>query len=313
MKILITGADSSIGRDLLLVMRKDPEVMGITRESLDLTNTERVNEVFLKFRPLAVIHADGIDDIEQCEAEPWEALRRNVLTTQNLAMACLQVDAALALVSTNQIFSGQKKGPYTEWDPPDPQNVLGHSKCAAEMVVRNHLKRFHILRTQGLFSRHGSNFVLDVMRSVVENTPLEVSEEEFTQPTWTRDFAAAAARVVRQRIYGTFHLTNTGERNGVSMSAWARKILEVGGNHDFPVHTVPDAALGRTARHTPRIVLGNTFYRLQGFTMRSYEEALVAFFDDLAQETATPSSITPSGRPRLSPQTYAEAMGNDLT
>lgn len=295
MKILVTGADTAVGRDLMQAMSKDPEVMGVTRTSLDLTDAERVNELFLKLRPVAVIHADDANDVDACEAQPWEALRRNVLTTQNLALACLEQDAALALISTNHIFSGTKNGPYTEWDAPDPKNVLGHAKCAAEMVMRNHLRRFHVIRTQGLFSRVGDNFVLRVMRSVVENQSFEAADDEFTLPTWTRDFAQAAARVVRQRIYGTFHITNTGERNGISWASWARTILQVGGNRDFPVRAVPAQSIKRAARRPARAVLGNTFYRLQGFTMRSYEEALVAFFEDLAHET---SPANPAGRAR---------------
>lgn len=286
MKILVTGADTVVGRELMLAMSKDPEVMGITGASLDLTDVERVNELFQKFRPVAVIHADGAHDVDACEAQPWEALRRNVLTTQNLAMACLEYHAGLALISTNHIFSGTKKGPYTEWDAPDPKNVLGHAKSAAEMVVRNHLRRFHIIRTQGLFSRVGDNFVLRVMRSVVDNQPVEAADDEFTLPTWTRDLAQAAARVVRQRIYGTFHITNTGERNGISWASWARTILQVGGNRDFPVRAVPLQSLQRPARRPARAILGNTFYRLQGFTMRSYDEALVAFFEDLANDAS---------------------------
>lgn len=290
MKILVTGSETPVGRELMQAMTRDPEVMGITRNSLDLTTPERVNEIFLKYKPVAVIHADGAHDADECEKQPWEALRRNVLTTQNLALACLEHGAGLALISTHHVFHGTKKGPYTEWDAPDPHNVLGHSKSAAEMVVRNHLKRFHIIRTQGLFSRVGDNFVLRVMRAVVENQPFEAAEDEFTLPTWTRDFAQATTRLVRQRIYGTFHITNTGERNGLSWANWARTIVQVGGNRDFPVQPVPSRSLERPARRPLRAVLGNTFYRLQGFSMRTYEEALMAFFEDLANEASPPPS-----------------------
>jgi dTDP-4-dehydrorhamnose reductase len=270
-----------IGRELLAVMGKDPEVMGITRSGVDLNDLERVNELFLKYRPISVIHADGLYDLDHCEAQPWEALRANVLSTQNLMQACLEHEAGLALISTSHIFSGTKKGPYTEWDVGDPLNVFGHSKLAAEMVVRSHLQRFHIIRTQGLFAKKGDNFVLRVLKSVVENQPFVAPNDEFTLPTWTRDFAEAVGRIVRNRIYGTFHITNTGDRAGLSWADWAKAILRIGGSPDHPVRPAPAQSLKRAARRAPRAILGNTFYRLQGFSMRSCEEALTAFFEDL--------------------------------
>lgn len=303
-KILITGEDTTVGRDLLAAMGRDPEIMGINSNSLDLTDFERVHELFVKYKPVAVIHTDGSSDVDVCESQPWEALRNNVLSTQNLALACLQFDAGLALLSTNHIFSGVKKGPYTEWDLADPQNVYGHSKNAAEMVVRNHLQRFHIIRTQGLFSKKGSNFVLRVLKSVVENQPFAAPDDEFTLPTWSRDFAEAVTRIVRARTYGTFHITNTGERNGISWAEWAQTILRIGGTPDHPVQPVPVASLNRPARRPPRAILGNTFYRLQGFSMRNYEEALAAFFDDLTGGTAD-KQATPAARTRKAGLVYS--------
>lgn len=271
-----------IGRELLLNMGKDPEVMGITSSSLDLTDLERVMELFTKFKPVAVVHAAGMTDVDQCETQPWEALRSNVLTTQNLVLASIEHNSGFALISSNHVFSGTKKGPYTEWDTPDPQNVFGHSKNAAEMVVRNHINKFHIIRSQGLFSKKGSNFVLRVLRSVVDNQPFQAAEDEYTSPTWVRDFAEAVSRIVRNRIYGTFHVTNTGERNGITWADWARSVLQIGGTPDHPVERVAAQSLGRPARRPSRAILGNTFYRLQGFSMRSAETALTAFFEDLA-------------------------------
>jgi dTDP-4-dehydrorhamnose reductase len=291
-KILITGSDSIVGRELLQQMGKDPEVMGITHNSMDLTDLERVMELFVKYKPISVIHADGQGDPDQCETQPWEALRSNVLTTQNLVLACLEHNAGLALLSSHHVFSGSKKGPYTEWDIADPLNVLGHSKNAAEMMVRNHLQRFHIIRSQGLFAKKGSNFVLRVLKSVVNNEPFMAPSDEFTMPTWIRDYAEAVARIVRGRIYGTFHVTNTGERSGISWADWARTILRIGGTPEHPVHEVSAQSLGRPARRPTRAILGNTFYRLQGFSMRSYEESLAAFFEDLAgPNTSTRQTI----------------------
>jgi len=295
LKILVTGSDTPIGRDLMLAMRQDLEIMGVSQRGIDLTDPERVNELFMRLRPRAVIHTDGMLDADACEREPWQALRQNVLTTQNLVLACLEHDAGFALISTSDVFSGAKKGPYTEWDQPDPQNVLGHSKAAAEMVVRNHLKKFHIVRTQSVFSRNGDDFVRQVLSSAADRRPMEATGDEFMLPTYSADLAGAIARLVRGGTYGTFHITNSGERDGISWHAWARTILRVGGHEGFPIHAVASATLDRPARRPLRVVLGNTFYRLQGFKIRDYEEALVAC---LSEAPRRPPDVSPTRRER---------------
>lgn len=281
MKILITGSDGLVGKDILSAMDRDHEVMGIASSSLDLGDAERVSELMNKFKPVAVIHASGLSDVDYCENHPWEALQANVLSTHNLTLACLERGAALALISTHHVFNGTKRGPYTEWDVPDPQNVFGHSKCAAETLLREHMEKFFIFRTQGLFASRGDNFVLRVLRSVVENQPVRVPGDEYVLPTWSKDFADVVARIVRNKIYGTYHITNTGERAGITWADWARIILKAGGSPEHPVEAIPAQELNLAARRPARAILGNTIARLQGLSMRSYDEAIAAFFDEL--------------------------------
>jgi dTDP-4-dehydrorhamnose reductase len=47
---------------------------------------------------------------------------------RHLAVACARVGAHLVHVSTDYVFSGEKSGPYDEWDEPDPRSVYGRSK-----------------------------------------------------------------------------------------------------------------------------------------------------------------------------------------
>ncbi len=290
-----------LGREMLAAMSWDHEVMGVTRLSLDLGNLERVRELMVRYRPVAVIHCEGVDDLDYCEGQAWEAMHLNVAWTHNVVLACHGLETALALPSTSEIFCGLKSGPYTEWDAPDPPNVYGHTKAAAEMLVRDHLTRFHICRTQGLFSRHGHGFVQDVLHAISGGQPVTAAGDEFILPTHAADYAAAVCWLVRNQVYGTFHLTSTGPRGGISCADWARLIANAVGAPEYPVAEAPAASLlgtvvagalaGRRARRAPRAILGSTMYRLRGHVMPTIEESLYGFLHGVPSAADAPAPV----------------------
>lgn len=282
MKILVTGADGMLGRDLMAVLAKDPDVMGVNRAGMDVANLERVQEILGRYKPVVVIHAAGMTDVDGCENAPWDALRVNAMGTQNVALACREVDAAMLYVSTDYVFNGTKGAPYAEWDSPDPTSVYGQSKYAGELAVRDHLSRFFIVRTSGLYGRHGKSFIASILKAAHEKPELPVVTDQVTLPTYTRDLAEAAYRLVRTKFYGTYHLTNTSETGGLSWHDWARMILEETGMGHVTVRPISSAELARPAHRPAFSVLGNTFYHLRELPpMRTCRAALRAFLQEV--------------------------------
>ena len=107
LKILVIGSDGMLGKDIMAVLAKDPEVLGVSQSALQLSDFERVREIFTRYKPAVVLHAAEMADLDRCEAQPWETLQYNALGTQNVVSACLEVDAALLHVSSDQVFSGR--------------------------------------------------------------------------------------------------------------------------------------------------------------------------------------------------------------
>jgi dTDP-4-dehydrorhamnose reductase len=285
-KILVTGADNMLGRDIMSQLIKDPEVLGVKQGGLDVSDYDRVRDICLRYRPVVIIHTHAMHGIDECETNPADALRLNALGTHNLALAALEVDAAMLYVSADTVFSGNKKGPYAEWDAPDPISVHGHSRHAAETMVSQHLQKFFIVRSSGLYGKHGDSFVLELLQAARDNKEIRVPNDEFILPTYTHDLANAIARLSKTKFYGTYHITNTGERTGIAMSDWAQMILTEAGLDHVKIAPVPGAALERPARRPQRVVLGNTFYRLRQLpAMRSCKEALKAFIKEVAKSS----------------------------
>ncbi len=277
-----------LGRDLMAVLSKDPEVLGVNHTGMDVTDLERVRDIFARYKPVVVIHAAGMTEVDGCEQRPWDALRTNAVGTQNVALACQEVDAALLYVSTDYVFSGSKGAPYAEWDPPDPISVYGQSKYAGELAVRDLVKRFFIVRTSGLFGRHGKSFVQSILHAAHDKPELNVVHDQLGLPTYTRDLAEAVARLVRSRYYGVYHITNTVPEGAISWHDWTRAILEESGLTNVRLNAIASSQLARPAPRPPYSALGNTFYYLRGFpALRPSRDALRAFLQEVGLLAAT--------------------------
>ena len=50
----------------------------------DITNHERINNVFETFKPSLVYHAAAYKHVPMLEAHPWKAVENNIIGTQNI-------------------------------------------------------------------------------------------------------------------------------------------------------------------------------------------------------------------------------------
>lgn len=144
MQIMITGANGQLGQALL---RQLPGAIGIARPAVDITDAEAVERAVAAHRPDVIIHAAALTDVDGAARDPELAFRINGLGTQAVALAAARHGAAVAYVSSNEVFDGAAGRPYTEFDPVRPINAYGASKLAGEWFVQHLLQRFYIVRT----------------------------------------------------------------------------------------------------------------------------------------------------------------------
>lgn len=162
MRVVVTGFKGQLGSDLVEVLRGEHEVIGLDQEECDVADPS--SEAILRAsRPGLVIHAAAYTDVDGCELDPERAYLVNVGGTRHVIEACLTLEIPLAYVSTDYVFDGTKRQPYTESDPPHPINVYGQSKLKGEEEVRSFLDRFYIVRTAWLYGKSGRNFVKAIL------------------------------------------------------------------------------------------------------------------------------------------------------
>ena len=275
MRIVVTGAEGQLGRSLQQAL-SGSDLFLVDLPEHDVTE-RRIAGTIAESQPDLVIHAAAVTDVDGCERDPDSAFRVNALGTRNVAEACRLCDAALLYVSTDFVFDGTKGEPYLELDEPNPVCVYGRSKLAGELLVRELLSRYYIVRTAWLYGQGGRNFVTKILELAAHRDELSVVTTEVGSPTYAPDLAAAIARLIEYPLYGTYHLVNEGSCSRFEL---AESILRLAGNSRLALHGVQHYE--RLATVPPNAVLRNSSASTQlGITLRPWQEALRAYFDDV--------------------------------
>ncbi len=212
MRVLVTGAAGQIGRALLESAPVHAQVLGLTRQSLDISDRAAVAEQVHGFQPAVIINAAAYTAVDRAQAEPDLARRINTEGAKNLAAAADKASARLIHMSTDFVFGGNSSTPYRPDSPTGPVNVYGLTKRDAECAILRALPdQSVILRTAWVYSSSGKNFVRTMLRLMRSNGAVKVVTDQIGTPTAARSVAEAIWRIVAQPgLNGIHHWTDAG-------------------------------------------------------------------------------------------------------
>lgn len=193
--ILITGAAGSIGseiarklnhfnfRKLVLVDNAESPLYNIQQEFVqnkiknfetiitDVRNLDRMDQIFIKFRPDIIFHAAAYKHVPLMENNPYEAVSVNVSGTINVAdLAVKHCVNKFVLVSTDKAVN--------------PTNVMGATKRMAELYINclkdNGKTKFITTRFGNVLGSNGS--VIPLFKKQIETGgPITVTHKNITR------------------------------------------------------------------------------------------------------------------------------------
>ncbi len=209
--ILLTGAGGQVGYEVnRLAQEKKYMLTALTRQQLDIGDSEAVAQVISRLQPALVINAAAYTAVDRAEQEVAAAMRANRQGPAHLAAACHNLQIPLIHLSTDYVFDGAKAGAYAEDDATAPTGVYGLSKWQGEEEVRARLPQHLIIRVSWVFGPHGHNFVRTMLRLAAERDELRVVADQRGCPTYATHIAAmllSLADNIRQGSdhWGTYH------------------------------------------------------------------------------------------------------------
>jgi len=230
MKILITGSEGQLGWELLRQADSfNIEAIGLDLPCLDITVESGITKVFEEYKPDILVNAAAYTNVDKAETDEKACFAVNVNGPENLAAACENSGIPMIHISTDYVFDGTNKTPYTENDPVLPANVYGKSKAEGENSVRNILEKHIILRTSWLYGVHGHNFVKTILKLGKEKEVIGVVSDQFGSPTSAADLAGTLI-IIASHILNNYEVTfGTYNYCGEGITSWhgfAEKIIE---------------------------------------------------------------------------------------
>ena len=278
--IFISGDTGRLGRALRAAA--PGPIDGWDVPDLDLDEPETCSTLVHEKRPRLVIHTAAMTAVDQAALEPGVALRRNGEAVGALARACREVGSGLLLVSTNEVFSGDRTDsrPYVEDDEAGPRNPYGRSKHVGELAA---LEAFDgaeglwIARTAWLYGPPGNDFP-DKITAAADRVegPLPVVTDEIGCPTYTPDLARALFELVARTDGGVFHLVNTGS---ASRYEWAAAVLAIR-RPGRVLRPIGMAEFQRSSEPPPWGVLDTSKAKAAGVELRPWQDALTEYLHD---------------------------------
>ena len=238
MRLVLTGASGQLGTAVrALAAGTGIDLVALDRAALDIADAGAVERAVSGAN--LVVNAAAWTDVDAAESDLLGAWRANCTGPAELAEACRGAGAALLHISTDYVFDGSRKRPWTEKEPVNPLGAYGASKAEGEEAVRAVLDRHIILRTAWLFSATGRNFVRTMLRAGEARDELRVVNDRFGCPTAATDLAGAVLRIAeavtqpKHKHWGTYHYC------GAPVTSWFGFAEAIFARHAKPPRLVP--------------------------------------------------------------------------
>ena len=210
--ILITGAKGQLGYDFQRLFDEiDEKYIATDRDDLDITDIEKVRE-FVKDKNITlIINCAAYNNVDKAEEEPEICKKLNTYAPRDLAIVAKEIGADYITYSTDFVFDGKKKAPYTEEDIPNPLSVYGRSKYEGEKEVFKVKLDSFVVRTSWVFGIANNNFNKQVINWSKSKDELSIVDDQISSPTYSKDLAYYSWELKKKKKYGLYHLSNDGE------------------------------------------------------------------------------------------------------
>jgi len=217
-KILVTGGSGLLALNwVIAVSNRYSITLGLHTRKILLPNVDvhrfslesvaSILAVIEDIQPQVVIHAAGLTNIEECEANPDLARHINVELAENVARACFQLELPLAHISTDHLFSGQLSN-VNENQLVAPQNVYAKTKAEVEQRVLDIYPEALVVRTNfyGWGPSYRCSFSDTIIKTLRKGNKITLFDDVFYTPILSENLAHAVHELLNRNANGIYHV-----------------------------------------------------------------------------------------------------------
>ena len=288
MKILILGKNGQVGWELNRSMLPLGDIIALDYPDIDYSHPDTLRNLICEIKPDIIANAAAYTAVDKAEDEEQLAYVVNADAPAVIAAEAKKQDSILIHYSTDYVFDGMKKEPYTETDEPNPLNAYGRTKLAGDLAIQASGCRHFIFRTSWVYGARGQNFLLTMLRLAKERKELKIVDDQVGSPTWSRLIAEITSITIAKTVllekqnvepYGLYNLTASGS---TSWCGFAKAIFnEAMAQKLMPVETLPtvtpipsDAYLTKAMRPKYSLLANSKINKLLDVHIPSWEQCL---------------------------------------
>jgi dTDP-4-dehydrorhamnose reductase len=285
-RVVIIGAGGRLGAALARQYSGQFDVVGFNHAQLDLGKPEQLRETLGGLEFEALINTAAQTNVDRCETEQEEAFALNAEAPRVLAEICAEKQARFLHISTDYVFDGEKRAPYTEEDEAQPISVYGESKREGERRALEANPRSLIVRVSWVFGPDRPSFIDWALGEARVRADVKAIADKWATPTYTLDLAEMLKALLKnddrlQNCSGIIHLANSGECSWQEYAQWALDCCHAEGI-SMKARTIGASSLAEMksfiAKRPVYSVLSSAKYEaLTGVTPRPWQEAVADF------------------------------------
>lgn len=280
LRIIVLGSGGRLGAALVREWRAGGDhVLGLSRQLLDIGNFDAVRETLHAQEFDVLVNCAALTNVDYCETHPEEAHRLNGEAVATIADVCSRKKARCIHISTDYVFDGAKKEPYTEEDEALPISVYGASKLAGETFLHSVSPQHLAVRVSWVFGPDRPSFVDQILQKAMENDVVSAIADKVAVPTYTVEAAGLLYPfLVAIPAGGVLHLANTG---ACTWQEYGQFAMDVAAEAGVPLRarTVAPQKMADLkafiAKRPPQTALSTVrLTKLSGLTPRSWQDAV---------------------------------------
>lgn len=213
MKILITGANGMLAKEVKERFLKGNEIILTDVEELNITDENAVLEFIKNVKPEYIINCAAFTAVDKAEECYKLADKINGDGPTFLAKAAKIVGSKLVHISTDYVFGGDLdiSKDYKEDDEKRPVTAYGITKLHGEQGIIENTDEYYIFRTAWLYGIGGNNFVKTMTKLGKTKDEINVVSDQHGSPTYAKDLAQIIYQAIEKKIpYGIYNATNEG-------------------------------------------------------------------------------------------------------